>query len=105
MTGRCHLPRLWQILLVVGLSPELRSQIEDRNILYSLNLRFRDMRFGLTEGFREIQPHVRLQETIDYGMNLPRAVHPAVWPPHRREGAARLAVDGRRRRGRRDARR
>ena len=61
------------------LSPRLRQQIEDRNILYSLNLRFRDMRFGLTDGFREIQPHVALQKTIDYGRQLPRAVHPAVW--------------------------
>jgi taurine dioxygenase len=61
------------------LSPELRERIEGRNILYSLNLRFRDMRFGLTDGFREIQPHVALQETIDYGKKLPRAVHPAVW--------------------------
>ncbi|MDY6999990.1 MAG: TauD/TfdA family dioxygenase [Actinomycetota bacterium] len=62
-----------------ALSPQLRDQIEDRNILYSLNLRFRDMRFGLTDGFREVQPHVALQDTIDYGKKLPRAVHPAVW--------------------------
>lgn len=67
------------IQLYQALSPELREQIEGRNILYSLNLRFRDMRFGLTEGFVEVQPHVRLQQTIDYGKNLPRAVHPAVW--------------------------
>lgn len=67
------------IELYRSLSPELRRQIEGRNILYSLNLRFRDMRFGLTEGFREIQPHVALQETIDYGKKLPRSVHPAVW--------------------------
>ncbi len=61
------------------LSPKLRQQIEDRDILYSLNLRFRDMRFGLADGFREIKPHVALQKTIDYGKKLPRAVHPAVW--------------------------
>lgn len=68
------------IELYRSLSPELREQIEGRNILYSLNLRFRDMRFGLAEGFREVQPHVMLQKTIDYGKdNLPRAVHPAVW--------------------------
>ena len=62
-----------------ALSPALRQRIEDRNVLYSLNLRFRDMRFGLADGFREIQPHARLQQTIDYGKDLPRAVHPAVW--------------------------
>jgi len=62
-----------------ALSPALRRQIEDRNILYSLNLRFADMRFGLADGFREIQPHVNLQKTIDYGKQLPRAIHPAVW--------------------------
>lgn len=62
------------------LSPELRAKIEDRTVLYSLNLRFRDMRFGLADGFAEVQPHKYLQETIDYGTNnLPRAVHPAVW--------------------------
>lgn len=74
-----------------ALSPELRRQIEDRNVLYSLNLRFRDMRFGLAEGFREIQPHKRLQETIDFGKNnLPRAVHPAVWT--RDDGAKVLHI-------------
>jgi taurine dioxygenase len=62
-----------------AMSPELRQRIEDLNILYSLNLRFSDMRFGLTEGFREVQPHIRLQQTIDYGKQLPRAIHPAVW--------------------------
>jgi len=67
------------IELYQTLSPELRERIEGRNILYSLNLRFRDMRFGLSEGFREIQPHVSLQKTIDYGKELPRSVHPAVW--------------------------
>ncbi|MDH6243930.1 TauD/TfdA family dioxygenase [Mycobacterium sp. OTB74] len=61
------------------LSPELLRQIEDRNIVYSLNLRFAEMRFGLADGFREIQPHAGLQRTIDYGKKLPRAVHPAVW--------------------------
>lgn len=61
------------------LSPALRRQIEDSNILYSLNLRFAEMRFGLADGFREIQPHAALQRTIDYGKKLPRAVHPAVW--------------------------
>ncbi len=58
------------------LSPKLRQQIEDRDILYSLNLRFRDMRFGLADGFREIKPHVALQKTIDYGKKLPRASIP-----------------------------
>lgn len=61
------------------LSPELRRRIEDRNVVYSLNLRFAEMRFGLADGFREIQPHAALQRTIDYGKRLPRAVHPAVW--------------------------
>lgn len=66
--------------LYKALSPELRERIEDRKVLYSLNLRFRDMRFGLADGFAEIQPHVALQKTIDYGRdNLPRAIHPAVW--------------------------
>ncbi|MCX2929348.1 TauD/TfdA family dioxygenase [Mycobacterium sp. CVI_P3] len=79
------------IELYQALSPALRQQIEDRNVLYSLNLRFRDMRFGLTDGFREVQPHLRLQETIDFGKkNLPRAVHPAVWT--RRSGEKVLHI-------------
>jgi taurine dioxygenase len=86
------------------LSPELREQIENRNILYSLNLRFSEMRFGLSEGFREVQPHIALQKTIDYGKQLPRAVHPAVWTRDTGEGAARLAVDGRGHRERRNRR-
>ncbi|OMB98300.1 hypothetical protein A5733_08040 [Mycobacterium sp. NS-7484] len=65
--------------LYKNLSPQLRRQIEDRNIIYTLNLRFAEMRFGLADGFREIQPHAALQKTIDYGKKLPRAIHPAVW--------------------------
>jgi taurine dioxygenase len=72
------------------LSPELRQQIEDHNILYSLDLRFTAMRFGLSEGFREVKPHKALQATLDYGKELPRAVHPAVWT--RRSGEKVLHV-------------
>jgi taurine dioxygenase len=61
------------------LSPELREQIETCNVLYTMNMAFSLMRFGLPEGFREVVQHPGLKETLEYAKAAPRAVHPAVW--------------------------
>lgn len=62
-----------------AISPDLRAKIENAEILYTLNLAFDEMRFGLPKGFKHVQAHEALQKTVDYGKNLPRAIHPAVW--------------------------
>lgn len=72
------------------LSPDLRERIESCNIIYTMNMAFDRMRFGLPEGFREVVQHPGLKATLDYAMNAPRAIHPAVWT--RNSGAKILHI-------------
>lgn len=65
--------------LYQALSPELRERIEGHNIIYTLNLAFSDMRFGLPDDFQQLQVHEALTKTAEYAKMLPRAIHPAVW--------------------------
>lgn len=67
------------IELYRSLSSDLLEQIEGRNIIYTLNLAFPDMRFGVPEGFKELQTHPGTAKTLEYAKLLPRAIHPAVW--------------------------
>jgi len=55
----------------------LRKQLENRNVLYTLNLEFANQRFGLPTSFRNIQP--KGPELLEIARNMPRAIHPAVW--------------------------
>lgn len=61
------------------LSPELRERIEGRNILYTLNLAYKDMRFGRPASLKVLNTRQGEGPTLDYAKTLPRAVHPAVW--------------------------
>lgn len=61
------------------LSPELRERIEGRNVLYTLNLAYSDMRFGRPGDMRVLKPRSGEQETLKFAKTLPRAIHPAVW--------------------------
>jgi taurine dioxygenase len=67
------------IELYQALSPELRGRIGERNVIYTLDLAYARMRFGLPETFREIQPHPGHATTAALAKDLPRAIHPAVW--------------------------
>jgi taurine dioxygenase len=62
-----------------SISPELREKVEASSILYSLDLGFASMRFGLPNGFREIRPHPGVYDVIAQAKMMPRAIHPAVW--------------------------
>jgi len=67
------------IQLYHSLSPELRKQIEGRNVIYTLDLRYSQMRFGKLKSFRNIQPAPGHDRMVEYARTLPRAIHPAVW--------------------------
>lgn len=59
------------------LPPEVREKIEHVNIIYTLDLRYSEQRFGLPKNFREIQP--KSAELTEIAKTFPRAIHPAVW--------------------------
>jgi taurine dioxygenase len=74
MTGFVDGVELYQ-----SLSPELRRRIEGRNIIYTLNLIYANMRFGVPKGFRELKVHADAYTVTESGAGMPRAIHPAVW--------------------------
>ena len=57
--------------------PGIRSKIEDKELLYNLDLRYSQQRFGLPKTFREIRG--KGEELAAYAKTLPNSVHPAVW--------------------------
>ena len=67
------------IELYNAVSPELRDKIEGRNIVYTLDLAYANMRFGKPRTFREIVPHPGHYKMTELAKTLPRAIHPAVW--------------------------
>jgi taurine dioxygenase len=59
------------------LPPATRQQLETLNILYTLDLRYSEQRFGLPKNFRDIRP--KGMELVELSKTFPRAIHPAVW--------------------------
>jgi len=78
------------IQLYNAISPELLEQIRGRNIIYTLNVDYRRMRFGVPEAFREIAPKPSVAQVSADAATMPRAIHPAVWT--RRSGEQVLHV-------------
>ena len=59
------------------MSPSVRSKIEGKHIIYTLDLLYRHQRFGLPKTFRELrQPD---DSILEIAKTFPRALHPAVW--------------------------
>ncbi len=79
------------VQLYQALSPELRRAIEDRNVIYTLDLFFANQRFGLPRGFRQLQA-LTVEGLMEIVRSLPRAIHPAVWT--RKSGEKVLHVSG-----------
>jgi taurine dioxygenase len=71
-------------------SPELLKQIEGRNIIYTLNVVYEEMKFGHPEAFRVVHTQQSAIEMNRYAKTLPRAIHPAVWT--RKDGAKVMHV-------------
>jgi taurine dioxygenase len=67
------------IQLFDDLSPALRSKIDGKNILYSLDMRFTHMRFGRPARLIEITKKKIIYDLMEKVHTLPRAIHPAVW--------------------------
>jgi taurine dioxygenase len=67
------------IELYRAVSPELRDRIEGRNIVYTLDLAYTNMRFGKPPTFRLLKPHPGHSKMTEMAKTLPRAIHPAVW--------------------------
>jgi taurine dioxygenase len=62
-----------------SISPQLREKIEALKVIYTLDLRYSAMRFGLAKSFRLIQEQSGHRNMAEYAKTLPRAIHPAVW--------------------------
>jgi taurine dioxygenase len=57
--------------------PAVREKARGLNLLYNLDLRYTEQRFGLPANFRVLRPH-----DVDFGAmiaSLPRSIHPALW--------------------------
>ena len=93
------------IALYDAISPELRDRIEGETVLYAMDVILDNLRFGRPADLVEVEASPEAEAVMVEFADRPRALHPAVWTRRdRREGAARVAVDGegpRRPRGRR----
>jgi taurine dioxygenase len=67
------------IALYTAFPPELRDRIEGKNILYTLNLIYSMCRFGMPDGFAEVQEKPGVRAFLEKAQAMPRALHPAVW--------------------------
>jgi taurine dioxygenase len=66
---------------------DLREAVENINVIYTLDLIFDHMRFGLPPRFRSIQIPTKQYEFLEQSKKQPRAIHPAVW---RREDGTKV---------------
>jgi taurine dioxygenase len=80
------------IQVYAAMDPELRAQIEDRDIIYTLYLLYSYQRFGLPATFREIRP--KSSAILEFAKTLPRALHPAVWTRETGEKVLHLSPYG-----------
>jgi taurine dioxygenase len=67
------------VQLYQSLSPDLRREIESRNVIYTLDLVYGKIRFGLPDGFRVLHEAKGQLEYSEHAKSMPRAIHPAVW--------------------------
>ncbi|MCB2077402.1 MAG: TauD/TfdA family dioxygenase [Novosphingobium sp.] len=59
------------------MAPDFRRKIEDEMIIYTLDQRFSQMRFGRPKSFNIIRE--KGNEILKIAASMPRALHPAVW--------------------------
>jgi taurine dioxygenase len=65
------------IQLYRDMNPEILKKIEGRELLYNLDLRFPNHKFGLPKTFRELRPAGDDIEAM--AASKPRSIHPAIW--------------------------
>ena len=59
------------------MDPAIRDKAEGLHLLYNLDLRYTEQKFGLPKNFRQIRPHDK--DFIAMAKTLPRSIHPAIW--------------------------
>jgi taurine dioxygenase len=74
LTGFCDGIELYR-----EFSPDLRAQIEGREIVYTLNVVYDEWKFGRPASFKSVRSKPSSIEMNQYAKTLPRAIHPAVW--------------------------
>ena len=60
-----------------AMDPAIRARAEGLELLYNLDLRYPEQKFGLPANFRQIRPHDQ-----DWGLlagSKPRSIHPVLW--------------------------
>jgi taurine dioxygenase len=67
------------IALYRALAPELLRKIEDRAIVYSMDMQPDHIRFGRPANFRVLQVDPHQDAILEQAKVSPRAIHPAVW--------------------------
>jgi taurine dioxygenase len=61
------------------LSPALRQRIERLSVIYTLDVRLSEQKFGKPAGFQAFQELPEVLANAREAAKLPRAIHPAVW--------------------------
>ncbi|MCB2078846.1 MAG: TauD/TfdA family dioxygenase [Novosphingobium sp.] len=59
------------------MDPAIRDKAEGLHLLYNLDLRYTEQKFGLPKTFRQIRPHDK--DFIAMAASLPRSIHPVLW--------------------------
>jgi taurine dioxygenase len=67
------------IELYNALSPELRAGVEDKNVLYRMNVYMQEFRFGAPDSYRCVAENPYAEPVMKEAEGVPRAVHPAAW--------------------------
>jgi taurine dioxygenase len=80
------------VALYNAISPALRAQIEDKTVIYAMDVIMGNLRFGRPADFEEVEPAESAVSVMAEYAGRPRALHPAVWT--RRTGEKVLHVSG-----------
>jgi taurine dioxygenase len=67
------------IALYNAISPALREQIEDKTVIYAMDVIMGNLRFGRPADFEEVEPAESAVSVMAEYADRPRALHPAVW--------------------------
>ncbi|MBW8753389.1 MAG: TauD/TfdA family dioxygenase [Sphingomonadales bacterium] len=67
------------IAIYRAMAAELREAIEDRSVIYSLDMQPDHIRFGRPDNFRVLQVDPHQLAILEQAKVFPRAIHPAVW--------------------------
>jgi len=67
------------IELYRSIPKSLRKRIEEKSVVYTMDMDFDHLRFGRPDNFRLLRMDPSMQSSTEQALHQPRAVHPAVW--------------------------